>query len=145
VYVGSKLTFEGYTGGADKHRLDGLVATGDLGHLDPDGRLTIDGREDDMVITGGENVFPRSVEDVLAGHPAVGEVAVVGVPDEDLGQRLVAYVALAGDHPLDGEDLRAWARPLLARYALPRRVVVVDALPRNATGKVVTRDLPSPN
>jgi len=142
VFVGSALSFEGYTGGADKQRLAGLVSSGDLGHFDEDGRLTVDGREDDMVITGGENVFPRGIEDVLTRHADVAEAVVVGIPDDELGHRLVAYVAPRDGARLDPDGLREWLRPQVARYELPRAVRVIDALPRNATGKVVVRDLP---
>ena len=144
VFVGSALSFEGYTGGADKQRLAGLVSSGDLGHFDAEGRLTVDGREDDMVITGGENVFPRGIEDVLVRHEDVAEAVIVGVPDDELGQRLVAYVAPTAGTTIDAEALRGWLRPQVARYELPRSIMIIDALPRNATGKVVVRDLPPP-
>ena len=157
VFVGSALSFEGYTGGTDKQRIAGsgplagsrrpagLVSSGDLGHFDEDGRLMVDGREDDMVITGGENVFPRGIEDVLTRHDDVAEAVVIGVPDDELGQRLVAYVAPRTGAQLDPDELRAWLRPQVARYELPRAVEIVDVLPRNATGKVVVRELPPPS
>jgi acyl-CoA synthetase (AMP-forming)/AMP-acid ligase II len=136
IFAGSALTFEGYSGGQDKERIGGLVATGDLGHLDEAGRLFVDGRDDDMIVSGGENVYPREVEDVLLHHPAVADAAVLGVPDERFGQALVAHVV-----PRDGgaspEELRAYVKERLAGYKVPREVVLHEALPRNETGKVV--------
>ncbi len=83
------LEFEGYTGGGDKERISGMVSSGDVGHFDAEGRLYIDGRDDEMIISGGENVFPREVEDLLHLHPAVLEAAAVGVLDDSFGQRLM--------------------------------------------------------
>jgi acyl-CoA synthetase (AMP-forming)/AMP-acid ligase II len=144
VFVGSPLAFTGYTGGEDKERLDGLVGTGDLGRFDPSGRLFLAGRGDEMVVSGGENVYPTEVEDALVSHPAVSEAAVVGRPDPDLGARLVGYVVpVAGAAP-DPQQLRAHVRDRLARHAVPREILVVAALPRNETGKIVKRLLPSP-
>jgi fatty-acyl-CoA synthase len=140
IFAGSALTFEGYSGGRDKERIEGLVATGDLGHLDGSGRLFIDGRDDDMIVSGGENVFPREVEEVLLGHPAVADAAVVGVPDERFGQALVAHVVL-GDAGARPEELRDYVKGRLARYKVPREVVLHDSLPRNETGKVLHREL----
>jgi acyl-CoA synthetase (AMP-forming)/AMP-acid ligase II len=141
IFVGNELLFEGYTGGGDKARIGSLMATGDVGHFDPEGRLFIDGRDDDMIVSGGENVFPAEVEDLLAGVPGVAEVAVVGVPDDEFGQRLRAYVVLAPGAELTEDGLKADVRSGLARYKVPREIVFVDALPRNATGKIVKRDL----
>ena len=141
VFVGSGLAFGGYTDGSDKPRLDGLVSTGDLGVLDDDGRLTVLGREDDMVVIGGENVYPGQVEDVLAEDPSVAEVAVVAVDDPAYGARLVAHVVPAAGRSVDPEHLQDRVRSTLARYAVPREVRVIDALPRNATGKVLHRQL----
>jgi acyl-coenzyme A synthetase/AMP-(fatty) acid ligase len=95
-----------------------------------------------MIISGGENVFPSEVEDLLAGLPQVREVAVVGVPDAEYGQRLAAYLALHPGERLDPEAVREFVRHYLARYAVPRDVYYVPALPRNATGKVVVNELP---
>ena len=141
IFVGSGLAFAGYTDGTDKTRLDGLVATGDLGVLDAAGRLTVLGREDDMVVIGGENVYPGQVEDVLAEDPSVAEVAVVAADDPAYGARLVAHVVPAAGATIDVEHLQSRVRSTLARYAVPREVRVVDALPRGATGKVLKRDL----
>jgi len=140
IFAGSPLTFEGYSGGGDKERIDGLVATGDLGHLDDVGRLFVDGRDDDMIVSGGENVYPREVEDVLLTHPAVADAAVVGVPDERFGEALVAHV-VHRDGGVPAEELRAYLKERLAGYKVPREVVVHDSLPRNETGKVVRDEL----
>jgi fatty-acyl-CoA synthase len=113
--------------------------TGDLGHLDAAGRLFIDGRADDMVVSGGENVYPRHVADALSAHPAVADVAVVGVADEEFGQRLRAFVVAA--EPVSVDELLAHVRARCARYEVPREVVLVDELPRNATGKLLTSRL----
>ncbi len=134
IFVGSDLTFEGYTGGADKARIEGLVSSGDTGHFDAAGRLKIEGRDDDMIVSGGENVFPGEVEDVIAGLSGVHDVAVVGVPDENFGQRLVAFVA--GDGSLEAEAVRDHVKAHLAAFKVPRDVSFVPELPRNATGKV---------
>jgi fatty-acyl-CoA synthase len=140
IFAGSALTFEGYSGGQDKERIGGLVATGDLGHLDDDGRLHIDGRGDDMIVSGGENVYPREVEEALLQHPAVADAAVVGVPDERFGQALEAHVVLR-DGGASPDELRGWLKGRLAGFKVPREVVPHDELPRNETGKVVSREL----
>jgi acyl-CoA synthetase (AMP-forming)/AMP-acid ligase II len=141
IFVGNDMLFEGYTSGQGLPIQDGLLGTGDLGHLD-DGLLFVDGREDDMIVSGGENVFPSEVEDLLARLPQVREVAVVGVPDQEFGQRLAAYLALHPGETLDADAVRGYVRHYLARFCVPRDVYYVPSLPRNATGKVVTRELP---
>jgi fatty-acyl-CoA synthase len=141
IFVGSSMPFEGYTGGGHKAVIDGLMATGDVGHFDAEGRLYIDGRDDDMIVSGGENVFPAEVEDLLASHPAIVEAAALGVPDEEFGQRLCAYVVTSADKTVTADELKAYVRENLARYKVPRDVVFVNELPRNATGKVVKREL----
>lgn len=141
IFVGSALSFEGYTGGGDKDRIDGLLASGDVGHLDAAGRLFVDGRDDDMIVSGGENVFPLEVEELLAAHPDVDEVAVVGVDDDGFGQRLRAVVVPRAGAELAEDDLRAHVKANLAGYKVPRDVLFVDELPRNETGKVLKRDL----
>ncbi len=139
VFVGNSMLFEGYTGGGDKDRIRGLAATGDLGRFDEAGRLFIEGRDDEMIVSGGENVFPKEVEETLASHPAVVEAAAIGVPDDAFGQRLRAFVVLRDDV---GEDaLKQHVRDHLANYKVPRDLVVLGELPRNATGKVVKREL----
>jgi fatty-acyl-CoA synthase len=141
VFVGNSLEFEGYTGGGDKERIDGLISSGDVGHFDDGGRLFIDGRDDEMIISGGENVFPAEVEELLAGHPAVLEAAAVGVEDEQFGQRLKVFVVLTPGSELTAEGLRDYVRDNLAGYKVPREVVFLDELPRNSTGKVLKRQL----
>jgi acyl-CoA synthetase (AMP-forming)/AMP-acid ligase II len=143
IYVGSGLSFGGYTDGSDKERLDGLVSTGDLGRFDDAGRLTVLGRDDDMVVIGGENVYPGQVEDVLVGSPDVADVAVVAEEDPKYGVRLVAHVVPAKGASIDEKALQELVRSKLARFAVPRGVKVRDELPRNATGKVLKRDLRS--
>jgi fatty-acyl-CoA synthase len=140
IFAASGLSFEGYTSGEDKDRVGGLVATGDVGHLDEAGRLVVDGRDDDMIVSGGENVHPAEVEDLLHRHPAVGEAVVVGVPDERFGQALVAHVVLRGGEA-SPEELREYVKHRLAGYKVPRDVVLRDALPRNETGKVLRGEL----
>jgi fatty-acyl-CoA synthase len=141
IFVGNGMAFEGYTGGGDKERLDDLVSSGDVGHFDSDGRLFIDGRDDEMIDSGGENVFPREVEDLLSDHEAVLEAAVIGVEDEEFGQRLRAFVVLADGTEASGDDLKAHVKTNLARYKVPREIIFLDELPRNATGKVLKREL----
>ncbi len=141
IFVGSGLSFSGYTDGSDKDRLDGLVATGDLGTLDAEGRLTVLGRDDDMVVIGGENVHPGQVEDVLAEDPSVADVAVVDEPDPVYGVRLVAHVVPAPGATIDESHLTELVRGQLARFAVPRAFQVHDELPRNATGKVLRKEL----
>jgi fatty-acyl-CoA synthase len=139
VFVGNSMLFEGYTGGGDKDRIGGLAATGDIGRLDEAGRLFIEGRDDEMIVSGGENVFPKEVEETLANHAAVVEAAAIGVPDDNFGQRLRAFVVLR--EQVDEDELKRHVRSQLANYKIPREIVVLDELPRNATGKVVKRDL----
>jgi fatty-acyl-CoA synthase len=139
IFVGNGFRFAGYTGGGTKDVIDGLVSSGDVGHFDSAGRLFIDGRDDDMIVSGGENVFPGEVEEVLAAHPGIREAAVIGVADDEYGQRLRAYVV--ADGPLGVQDVKDHVRANLARFKVPRDVVFVDALPRNPTGKVLKRAL----
>jgi fatty-acyl-CoA synthase len=141
IFVGNGMAFGGYTDGSDKDRLGDLVATGDIGQMDDEGRLTVLGRDDDMVVIGGENVYPGQVEDVLQAHPAVSDVAVTDVPDDKWGARLVAHVVAADGATVQEKELQDLVRDKLARYAVPREVRVVDELPRNATGKVLKREL----
>jgi len=141
VFVGNDMAFDGYTGGGDKERIDGLVATGDVGHFDGGGRLVIDGRDDDMIVSGGENVFPGEVETLLDSHPDILEAAVIGVPDETMGQRLRAFVVCRHDASLTEAEVRAHVKANLARYKVPKSVTFLDELPRNPTGKVLKRQL----
>lgn len=141
IFVGTAMPFEGYTGGGSKLLIDGLMSSGDVGHLDEHGLLTIDGRDDDMIVSGGENVFPGELEELLAGHPKISEAAVIGVDDDEFGQRLCAYVVLEEDGALSEDEVRAYAKDNLARYKVPRDVHFLPELPRNPTGKVLKREL----
>jgi fatty-acyl-CoA synthase len=141
IFVGNEMSFEGYTGGGGKDAIDGLLSSGDVGHIDAAGRLFIDGRDDEMIVSGGENVFPREVEDLLADHEAVVEVAVIGVEDDEYGQRLKAFVVVGEEDEVSEEDLKAHVKAHLAGYKAPREVEFVPELPRNATGKVLKREL----
>jgi acyl-CoA synthetase (AMP-forming)/AMP-acid ligase II len=142
LFVGSELAFGGYTGGGHKEIIDGLLSSGDVGHLDAAGLLFVDGRDDDMIVSGGENVFPGEIENLLSSRDDVAEAAVVGVPDPDFGQRLKAFVVPTAGADLDAAELRAFVRANLARYKVPRDVVFLGELPRNPTGKVVRALLP---
>jgi len=141
IFVGNEMSFEGYTGGGGKEAIDGLLCSGDVGHIDSDGRLFIDGRDDEMIVSGGENVFPREVEDLLADHEHVVEVAVIGVEDEEYGQRLKAFVVVRDDAEVSAEQLGAHVKQNLAGYKVPREIEFLEELPRNATGKVLKREL----
>jgi acyl-CoA synthetase (AMP-forming)/AMP-acid ligase II len=141
IFVGNEMSFEGYTGGGGKEAIDGLLSSGDVGHIDADGRLFVDGRDDEMIVSGGENVFPREVEDLLADHEAVVEVAVIGVEDEEFGQRLKAFVVLAEEVEVSAEDLKTHVKAHLAGYKAPREFEFIDELPRNASGKILKKDL----
>jgi len=141
IFVGNSLLFEGYIGGGGKDVVDGLMSTGDLGRFRADGRLYVEGRDDEMIVSGGENVFPKEVEDCLARHPDVTDVAAVGVDDPEFGKRLRAFVVLVDGGAATDDELKMWVRENLARYKVPREIVLIDELPRNATGKVLKRDL----
>jgi acyl-CoA synthetase (AMP-forming)/AMP-acid ligase II len=141
IFVGNEMMFEGYTGGGSKEVINGLMATGDVGHFDRGGRLHVDGRDDDMIVSGGENVFPAEVEDLLAGHAAVADVAVFGVDDEKFGQRLKAVVVKRKGKQVSEKELKDYVKSNLAGYKVPRDIEFVDGLPRTATGKVLKREL----
>jgi acyl-CoA synthetase (AMP-forming)/AMP-acid ligase II len=141
IFVANEMVFEGYTGGGGKEIVGGLMSTGDVGRFDAGGRLFVDGRDDEMIVSGGENVFPREVEDLLAEHADIEEAAVVGVPDDQFGQRLKAYVVSREGGDLDEEAVKSYVKANLARYKVPREVVFLERLPRNATGKVLKREL----
>ena len=141
IFVGNDMAFEGYTGGGGKDEIDGLMSSGDVGHFDPEGRLFIDGRDDEMIVSGGENVFPREVEDLLSDHESVAEAAVIGIEDEDFGQRLKAFVVLGEGAEASEDELKKHVKSNLAGYKTPKEVEFLDELPRNATGKVLKREL----
>ena len=141
IFVRNALQFEGYTGGDGKQIVDGLLASGDVGSFDRKGRLIVIGREDDMIVSGGENVYPRGVEEALSRHPDIAEVTVLGGPDEEFGQSLTAWVVRSPGSRIDEHAVRHYARERLARFEVPRTVVFVDRLPRNAMGKIVRMEL----
>lgn len=141
IFVGNDNQFDGYTGGGGKEILHGLMSSGDVGHFDASGLLFVDGRDDDMIISGGENVFPREVEDLLTNHPDVDEAAVIGVADAEFGQRLKAFVVPLREGAVSEETLKNYVKEHLARYKVPRDVVFLKELPRNPTGKVLKRVL----
>jgi acyl-CoA synthetase (AMP-forming)/AMP-acid ligase II/uncharacterized membrane protein len=141
IFVGNEMLFEGYTGGGSKDVIGTLMATGDVGRFDEGGRLFVEGRDDEMIVSGGENVFPKEVEDLLARHEAVAEAAALGVDDKDFGQRLRAFVVVERGRETTEDDLKNYVKKNLARYKVPREIVFLDELPRNATGKVLKREL----
>jgi fatty-acyl-CoA synthase len=141
IFVGNFSQFEGYTGGGGKEAVKGLISSGDVGHFDDHDRLFIDGRDDEMIVSGGENVFPAEVEELLGAHEAIEEAAAIGVDDEKFGQRLKAYVVLRDGSELSEDDVKDYVRENLARYKVPGQVVFLDELPRNPTGKVLKAEL----
>jgi acyl-CoA synthetase (AMP-forming)/AMP-acid ligase II len=141
IFVGNSSLFEGYTGGETKELIEGLMSSGDVGHFDENGLLFVDGRDDDMIVSGGENVFPLEIEELLAGHEKIEEVAAIGVDDEKFGQRLRAFVVVRGGAKLTEDEVKKYVSQNLARYKTPREVVFIDELPRNPTGKVLKREL----
>jgi fatty-acyl-CoA synthase len=141
IFVRSAAWFEGYTDGRTKQIIDGYMSSGDMGHFDENGLLFVDGRDDDMIVSGGENVFPQEVENLLAEHDAVSDAAVVGVDDVDFGKRLRAFVVLNPGAAQNAEQLKLYVKNNLARHKVPRDVVFIDELPRNATGKLLRRIL----
>ena len=149
IFVGNGMLFEGYTGGPgsaveSKEVVDGLMSSGDVGRFDESGRLYVEGRDDEMIVSGGENVFPQEVEDCLSRHEAVVEVAAIGVDDDQFGKRLRAFVVVSEPQP-SVDDLKDWVKENLARYKVPREFVFLDELPRNATGKILKRELAEPD
>jgi acyl-CoA synthetase (AMP-forming)/AMP-acid ligase II len=140
IFVANEMMFDGYTGGGGKEIIGGLMSTGDVGRFDEAGRLFVEGRDDEMIVSGGENVFPREVEDLLSSHDQIREAAVIGVADDEFGQRLKAFV-VARDELLDEAAVKDYIKANLARYKVPREVVFLEELPRNATGKVLKREL----
>jgi fatty-acyl-CoA synthase len=144
IFVANEMLFDGYTGGGNKAHIEGMLSTGDVGHIDASGRLFVEGRDDEMIVSGGENVFPAEVEDLLARHAGVAEAAVVGIPDKEFGQRLKAFVVRRPGSKLTDEQLKTYVKSNLARYKVPREVEFMDELPRNSTGKILKRELAPP-
>jgi fatty-acyl-CoA synthase len=141
IFVGSGMEFGGYTGGGTKETLDGLMSTGDVGHFDDEGRLFVDGRADEMIVSGGENVYPAEVEELLSSHESIVEAAALGVTDADYGERLRVFVVVRPGHSIDERGIKDFVRANLARYKVPRDVVFLEKLPRNPSGKVLKREL----
>jgi fatty-acyl-CoA synthase len=141
IFVGNTFPFEGYTGGGHKQIVDGLMSSGDVGYFDENGLLYVSGRDDEMIVSGGENVFPAEVEDLISGHPDVVEATALGVEDKEWGHRLRAFVVKTDGASIGEEDIKSYVKEHLARYKVPREVVFLDELPRNPTGKVLKREL----
>jgi acyl-CoA synthetase (AMP-forming)/AMP-acid ligase II len=141
IFIHSGLSFEGYSDGGGKEVIDGYMSSGDMGHLDQAGRLFVDGRDDDMIVSGGENLFPAEIEELLVTHPTVAEVAVIGVPDEKFGKRLAAFVVPAAGTRVDEDELKDFVKANLARFKTPREINIVEELPRNPLGKVLKGEL----
>ena len=141
IFVGNFFPFEGYTGGGHKQIIDGLMSSGDVGYFDDHGLLYVSGRDDEMIVSGGENVFPAEVEDLISGHPEVVEATALGVEDKEWGHRLRAFVVKTDGASIGEDDIKTYVREHLARYKVPREVVFLDELPRNPTGKILKREL----
>jgi fatty-acyl-CoA synthase len=141
IFVGNAFPFEGYTGGGQKQIIDGLMSSGDVGYFDEDGLLYVSGRDDEMIVSGSENVFPAEVEDLISGHPDVVEATAIGVEDKEWGHRLRAFVVKKQDASLDEDSVKHYVRDHLARYKVPREVIFLEELPRNPTGKILKREL----
>jgi fatty-acyl-CoA synthase len=141
IFVASSARFEGYTNGSSKEVVNGLMSTGDLGYFDEHDRLFVVGREDDMIVSGGENVYPSEIEELLNSDERIAEAAVVGVDDDRFGQALKAVVVVAPNRHVDEQELKELIAQQLAKFKVPRIFEFVDALPRNATGKILRRQL----
>jgi fatty-acyl-CoA synthase len=141
IFIRSAARFEGYTDGRNKQMIDGYMSSGDMGHFDENGLLFVDGRDDDMIVSGGENVFPQEVENLLVEREDVSDAAVVGVDDVDFGKRLRAFVVLKPGARQNAEQMKLYVKNNLARHKVPRDVVFIDELPRSATGKLLRRVL----
>ncbi|EID09770.1 acyl-CoA synthetase [Mycobacterium xenopi RIVM700367] len=141
IFVGTSFPFEGYTGGGGKQVIDGLLSSGDVGYFDEHGLLYISGRDDEMIVSGGENVFPAEVEDLISSHPDVKEASAIGVDDKEWGQRLRAFVVKKEGSDIDEDTIKRYVRDHLAKYKVPREVIFLDELPRNPTGKILKREL----
>ncbi|HET6734053.1 acyl-CoA ligase FadD12 [Mycobacterium sp.] len=141
IFVRNSTQFDGYTSGKTKDFHEGFMSSGDVGYVDEAGRLFVVGRDDEMIVSGGENVYPIEVEKTLAAHSDVTEASVIGVDDEQFGQRLAAFVVLNDGAAATPEELKQHVRESLANYKVPREITILDELPRNSTGKIVRRDL----
>lgn len=141
IYVRNSTQFDGYTSGKTKDFHEGFMSSGDVGYLDEEGRLFVVGRDDEMIVSGGENIYPIEVEKTLTAHDDVAEATVLGVDDEKYGQRLEAFVVLNPGAAATPDTLKQHVRDNLANYKVPREITVLDELPRSITGKISRRDL----
>jgi len=141
IYLHNSTQFDGYTSGKSKDFHEGFMSFGDVGYLDDAGRLFVVGRDDEMIVSGGENVYPIEVEKTLAAHPDVAETTVLGVDDEKYGQRLDAFVVLVPGALATSDTLKQHVRDNLANYKVPRAITVLDELPRGITGKISRKEL----
>jgi fatty-acyl-CoA synthase len=141
IFVGTTFPFEGYTGGGGKQIIDGLLSSGDVGYFDENGLLFISGRDDEMIVSGGENVFPAEVEDCINGLSDVVEATAIGVEDKEWGHRLRAFVVKKKNSNIDENTIKKHVKDQLAKYKVPREVIFLDELPRNPTGKILKREL----
>jgi fatty-acyl-CoA synthase len=141
IFVRNSTQFDGYTSGKTKDFHEGFMSSGDVGYLDDAGRLFVVGRDDEMIVSGGENVYPIEVEKTLTAHEDVAEASVIGVDDEQFGQRLAAFVVLKDGAPATPDLLKHHVRENLANYKVPRDITILDELPRSSTGKIVRREL----
>jgi len=141
IFVGTTFPFEGYTGGGKKQIIDGMLSSGDVGYFDEHGLLYISGRDDEMIVSGGENVFPAEVEDCISAHPDVVEATAIGVEDKEWGHRLRAFVVKKQNADVDEATIKNHVKDQLAKYKVPREVIFLDELPRNPTGKILKREL----
>jgi acyl-CoA synthetase (AMP-forming)/AMP-acid ligase II len=143
VFVGGDLTFDSYTGGGSKAVVENMTSTDDTGYFDEAGRLFIVGRQDDMIVSGGENVYPHAVENALAEHPDIADNAVIGVPDEHYGERLAAFIIARPDSNIDEAALREYLKDKVSRFEQPRDIAFVEKIPRSPQGKVLQNELPT--
>jgi acyl-CoA synthetase (AMP-forming)/AMP-acid ligase II len=143
IFVRNSTQFDGYTSGKTRDFHEGYMASGDVGYLDDAGRLFVVGRDDEMIVSGGENVYPIEVEKVLAAHSDVAEASVIGVDDEQYGQRLAAFVVLEDGASATPNGLKQHVRENLANYKVPREITILDELPRGNTGKILRSELRS--
>ncbi len=141
IFIRNGAPFSGYTDGRNKQIVDGYMSSGDMGHFDEKGLLFVDGRDDDMIVSGGENVFPQEVENLLEERDDIAEVAVVGVDDVEFGKRLRAFIVSEPGVAQDAAEVKQFVKDNLARHKVPRDVVFIGELPRNATGKLLRRVL----
>jgi len=140
-FKGTPAAINFATGGGGKQIIDGMLSSGDVGYFDEGGLLYVSGRDDEMIVCGGENVFPAEVEDLISGHPEVVEATALGVEDKEWGHRLRAFVVKAEGASIDEDVIKAYVKDNLARYKVPREVIFLDELPRNPTGKILKREL----